>query len=123
MKLSRSMQQVLDNAKREYGTMFESPESKLTHRDTVNALWDANSKTLEALKSRGLIVVLMRDIDGIQCMYFYLTQQGYTLGNAEDAEVSRKNVCPKCGGTGYIRQYSHVSGGICFHCNGTGKIR
>lgn len=117
MKLSRSMQQVLDNAKREYGTMFESPESRLAHRDTINALWDANSKTLEALESRGLIVTLMRG----PYTYFYLTQHGYDMGNAEDAEVSRKNVCPKCGGTGYIRQYSHVSGGICFHCNGTGK--
>lgn len=119
MKLSRGMQQVLDNAKREYGATFESPESKLAQRDTVNALWDANSKTLDALESRGLIVTLMRG----QYMYFYLTQHGYDLGNVEDAEVYPKHVCPKCGGTGHIREYSHVSGGICFHCNGSGKAR
>lgn len=29
--------------------------------------------------------------------------------------------CPKCGGTGYINYYSHVDGGVCFLCGGTGK--
>lgn len=29
--------------------------------------------------------------------------------------------CPKCGGTGYIYYYSHVDGGVCFLCGGTGK--
>ena len=30
--------------------------------------------------------------------------------------------CPKCGGTGKIHAYNHVSGGICFKCDGYGKI-
>lgn len=30
--------------------------------------------------------------------------------------------CPKCGGTGVIREYSHVAGGCCFHCNGKGTV-
>lgn len=30
--------------------------------------------------------------------------------------------CPKCGGNGYIYGFSHVYGGICFDCNGSGVI-
>ena len=30
------------------------------------------------------------------------------------------NTCPKCGGSGYIRYYDHISGGVCFRCEGTG---
>ena len=26
--------------------------------------------------------------------------------------------CPRCGGTGYLPQYSHIEGGICFKCRG-----
>lgn len=29
--------------------------------------------------------------------------------------------CPKCGGTGYINYYSHVDGGVCFLCGGSGR--
>jgi len=28
--------------------------------------------------------------------------------------------CYKCGGTGYIEEYSHIRNGICFACNGQG---
>jgi hypothetical protein len=30
--------------------------------------------------------------------------------------------CPKCGGSGVLRQYGHVAGGVCFHCNGRGVV-
>ena len=30
------------------------------------------------------------------------------------------NICPKCGGTGYIPQYSNVDNGRCWECGGTG---
>lgn len=30
-------------------------------------------------------------------------------------------VCPKCGGSGAIEAYSHVDGGVCYLCNGSGK--
>lgn len=29
--------------------------------------------------------------------------------------------CPKCGGTGYLKYYVHVEGGVCFRCGGTGR--
>lgn len=29
--------------------------------------------------------------------------------------------CPKCGGTGYLNYYSHVEGGVCFLCGGSGQ--
>lgn len=28
------------------------------------------------------------------------------------------NDCTRCGGTGHIRAYSHIKGGLCFHCEG-----
>lgn len=30
--------------------------------------------------------------------------------------------CPKCGGRGYISEYSYVAGGMCFECNGKGTV-
>lgn len=30
--------------------------------------------------------------------------------------------CLKCHGTGYLKQYNHISNGICFSCNGMGSL-
>lgn len=30
------------------------------------------------------------------------------------------NKCDKCGGTGYIKQFSGIENGTCFRCEGTG---
>jgi hypothetical protein len=30
--------------------------------------------------------------------------------------------CPRCGGIGHIPGFSHVMGGMCFKCGGSGKI-
>lgn len=30
--------------------------------------------------------------------------------------------CPKCGGDGFLPQFSHINGGTCYKCSGTGKI-
>lgn len=32
-----------------------------------------------------------------------------------------RNVCPKCDGKGYIQEYGHIAGGVCFQCNGNGR--
>ena len=32
------------------------------------------------------------------------------------------SICPRCGGSGYLPQYSHVEHGICFKCGGEGVI-
>lgn len=29
--------------------------------------------------------------------------------------------CPRCGGSGYLGCYTHIEGGVCFKCNGSGK--
>ncbi|NMA54307.1 MAG: hypothetical protein GX952_00065 [Firmicutes bacterium] len=29
--------------------------------------------------------------------------------------------CVRCGGTGYLAQYAHVQGGVCFRCGGSGR--
>lgn len=34
---------------------------------------------------------------------------------------ARPGECPRCGGRGVIRAYSHVKNGTCFACKGTGK--
>lgn len=31
-------------------------------------------------------------------------------------------ICPKCGGTGFLRGCNHIGGGKCFDCNGTGRL-
>ena len=31
--------------------------------------------------------------------------------------------CERCGGAGHISAYSHVSGGVCFECDGTGRTK
>ena len=33
----------------------------------------------------------------------------------------QSEVCPKCHGSGYLREYDYVEGGVCFCCNGTGR--
>jgi hypothetical protein len=30
--------------------------------------------------------------------------------------------CDRCGGSGHLPQYNHVSGGVCFKCNGVGHV-
>lgn len=49
------------------------------------------------------------------------------LLEADQARVSRARQqsdydyhCPRCGGTGHLPEYSHVAGGVCFRCNGSG---
>ncbi|KSC70528.1 hypothetical protein AO888_20325 [Pseudomonas aeruginosa] len=34
-----------------------------------------------------------------------------------------KGNCPRCGGTGHILAYSHVRGGICLKCEGSGNVK
>ncbi len=34
-----------------------------------------------------------------------------------------KGNCPRCGGTGHIQAFSHVRGGTCLKCDGSGTIK
>lgn len=34
------------------------------------------------------------------------------------AKVAKPCACPKCGGSGKLYEFRHVSGGVCFRCNG-----
>lgn len=36
--------------------------------------------------------------------------------------IGLTTICPRCGGSGYLPQYSHVEHGICFKCGGEGVI-
>jgi hypothetical protein len=31
-------------------------------------------------------------------------------------------VCTRCNGTGYLPQFKHIEGGVCFKCRGAGKL-
>ena len=42
--------------------------------------------------------------------------------NHEMMLIGNLNVCERCGGSGYLPQYSHVENGICFKCGGEGVI-
>lgn len=42
--------------------------------------------------------------------------------NHEMMLIGNLNVCDRCGGSGYLPQYSHVENGICFKCGGEGVI-
>lgn len=32
------------------------------------------------------------------------------------------HTCPRCDGTGRISEYNYIRDGLCFKCNGTGKL-
>ena len=36
------------------------------------------------------------------------------------AALAYEKLCPRCGGLGGLQHYSHVAGGTCFRCNGSG---
>ena len=37
--------------------------------------------------------------------------------------LSRLYKCGQCDGSGYIAQFSHISGGSCFACSGSGRTQ
>lgn len=37
--------------------------------------------------------------------------------------VTNKKACPRCGGHGQLPSFRHVSGGVCFACNGSGNAK
>lgn len=46
----------------------------------------------------------------------------YRHNNGYYEHVCDAEVCSKCGGSGYLPQYSYYEGGVCFECNGEGVI-
>lgn len=42
--------------------------------------------------------------------------------NSNKEFIGYTTICPKCGGSGYLSQYSHIEHGICFNCGGEGVI-
>lgn len=47
---------------------------------------------------------------------------GIELAGASAPSGSANVECPRCGGTGQIRAFSHYAGGRCFLCGGTGRV-
>ena len=44
------------------------------------------------------------------------------LHQKEEIPVFCSGVCAKCGGSGFLPEYSHVWDGVCFECSGTGYV-
>lgn len=42
-------------------------------------------------------------------------------GDARLSTVPGRSWCERCGGSGKLREYSHVESGVCFKCGGTGR--
>ena len=43
-------------------------------------------------------------------------------GGSRVKTVSGRTSCSRCGGSGTLREYSHVEGGVCFKCGGSGRV-
>ena len=44
----------------------------------------------------------------------------YTINEGGHVFLKADHRCKRCGGTGHLTQFEHVSGGDCFRCDGTG---
>ena len=44
------------------------------------------------------------------------------LFNSFQSLGTSRGSCPRCGGTGYLPHFSHVSGGVCFLCGGNKEV-
>lgn len=115
--LTAKQQDMLDHARYQYGDWL-SPEDCPIHHVHISALGiGADYRTLSALERKGLVVSVL---DG-RYTCTYLTRAGYDAASPNyTPQKDYSHACPKCGGNGYIREYSHVSGGICYACNGKG---
>lgn len=40
------------------------------------------------------------------------------LAEVEAGNARRAASCRRCGGAGYLREYTHINGGVCFSCGG-----
>lgn len=45
------------------------------------------------------------------------------MARRSPVDPSHPLFCTKCEGTGYVAYYANYSNGVCFDCNGTGKMR
>lgn len=41
---------------------------------------------------------------------------------SQEVEIKNKKMCPKCSGTGYIDYYYYIDDGVCYMCDGSGKL-
>lgn len=96
------------------------------------SLWDNFSRyprSIETLEAKGYLVPHTNKRGEI--VGYTVTELAYQFAADNISEIISEhnnnrnmrvleNSCPKCGGTGYIREFSHVAGGVCFYCNGKG---
>lgn len=49
-----------------------------------------------------------------------LLERAEAAAKAVKVALEKARTCPRCSGTGRISHYSHIKGGECFGCSGTG---
>lgn len=47
------------------------------------------------------------------------TNQTFTV----NFKAEKNETCNRCNGSGYLRQFNHVEGGVCFKCRGAGTVK
>jgi len=88
----------------------ESIEAKLAKIEELIQTIQARSKPVTAPASRA----------NKSASAFY-TQLGRIEVQRILAQASMsRGGCPRCGGSGYLPEFSHVAGGVCFCCGGSG---
>jgi len=86
---------------------IQNLEKKRQHHDH-SVVGDNMNKMLKKMKSQ-------RKLDPYQ---FLTDLDSFDSDFPEDDFTFSK--CMRCGGTGYLPEYHHVEGGICFTCGGSG---
>lgn len=46
----------------------------------------------------------------------------HAIKSVIEAAAKLTKTCSKCGGSGHLPQYNHICNGICFPCEGSGKL-
>jgi hypothetical protein len=89
--------------------------SKLTHPKRVNPISRAEIQPVQAPQPQPAAPSVSFD-PTLVTLALRLAKTRLPLGFG-----ATTGWCPRCGGTGYLPEYSHVSGGVCFRCGGSGS--
>lgn len=82
--------------------LHENPDAFAEEDAKERKIWEAKKAAYEAA----------RDASDAAKKAAY-AKDGFFFNN-----VKRRYDCARCSGRGVLQQYRHVSGGVCFNCNG-----
>jgi len=95
-------------------------ESAMLANNGYSDIGNTDEDVREGVRAAGFDVVAGRNLHGGNT-WFAARPGAIKSANSEAAQYKKHtNPCPKCHGNGKLYEYRHVSGGVCFACNGTG---